>query len=274
MAKLQVAPVDSALPAASSEDLCSSSPPSSTTDCLSPALFTCAPLFPLSALSAPIAVPPPFTVASLTQLHTRGYCVIDDFLAAASSHPPASLIADIESLVKSSAFQPGAMAAAQSWSDASFRGDLICWLPLASATAPVASVPPSIARPLSALQAAVSALNDALPGFPCTASSSQLAMYPPGGRYVRHRDTKEGGSARRLTAIVYLNEGWEETRGGQLRLWVRTGATDGADTDSVHERAVDVLPTYGRLLLFLSEEMEHEVLPATHRRLALTVWFH
>ena len=69
---------------------------------------------------------------------------------------------------------------------------------------------------------------------------------------------------------MYLNEGWEEEWGGHLRLWVRRR---GEGEGEIVETAVDVSPVYGRLLLFASEEMEHEVLPATHQRIALTTWF-
>jgi SM-20-related protein len=92
----------------------------------------------------------------------------------------------------------------------------------------------------------------------------QLALYPGGGaRYVRHRDAfpGAGGDNRRLTAILYLNPDWEPAHGGQLRL--HTGAVP-----------VDVEPVSDRLVVFLSERLEHEVLPAQAPRLALTAWFY
>jgi SM-20-related protein len=36
---------------------------------------------------------------------------------------------------------------------------------------------------------------------------------------------------------------------------------------------MDVLPQGGRLLTFLSERFEHEVLPAHRERISLTGWF-
>lgn len=92
----------------------------------------------------------------------------------------------------------------------------------------------------------------------------QLALYPgSGARYVRHRDAFPGaaGDNRRLTAILYLNPDWERAHGGQLRLHTGVGP-------------VDVEPVLDRLVVFLSERLEHEVLPAHAPRLALTAWFY
>ena len=92
----------------------------------------------------------------------------------------------------------------------------------------------------------------------------QLALYPGGGaRYVRHRDAFPGaaGDNRRLTAILYLNPEWEPAHGGQLRLYADEGP-------------VDVEPLLDRLVVFLSERVEHEVLPVQAPRLALTAWFY
>ncbi|MBF5042440.1 2OG-Fe(II) oxygenase [Aggregicoccus sp. 17bor-14] len=92
----------------------------------------------------------------------------------------------------------------------------------------------------------------------------QLALYPgEGARYVRHRDAFPGaaGDNRRLTAILYLNPAWEPAHGGQLRLFTEAGP-------------VDAEPVLDRLVVFLSERLEHEVLPSHAPRLALTAWFY
>ena len=91
----------------------------------------------------------------------------------------------------------------------------------------------------------------------------QLACYPGGGeRYARHADAFPGQGNRRLTAIYYLNPDWAPAHGGLLRLYPEAGG------------AVDVEPRLDRLLVFLSERIEHEVLPAHAPRLALTAWFY
>jgi SM-20-related protein len=88
----------------------------------------------------------------------------------------------------------------------------------------------------------------------------QLARYRPGARYVRHRDAFPGRDNRRVTAIAYLNDGWQPAHGGQLRLHV--------------EPPLDVEPVLDRLVVFLSERIEHEVLPAHAPRWAMTAWYY
>jgi SM-20-related protein len=92
----------------------------------------------------------------------------------------------------------------------------------------------------------------------------QVARYPgDGARYARHRDTfrDAAGPQRRVTAIVYLNAGWIPAHGGLLRLYLPGGP-------------LDVAPRLDRLVVFLSERVEHEVLPAYAPRWAVTAWFY
>ncbi|WP_309893053.1 2OG-Fe(II) oxygenase [Archangium sp.] len=90
----------------------------------------------------------------------------------------------------------------------------------------------------------------------------QLAWYPgDGALYARHFDAFPGQSNRRVTAIYYLNPDWVPAHGGLLRLYPEGGP-------------VDVEPTLDRLVVFLSERIEHEVLPSQAPRLALTAWFY
>ncbi|MFT3708911.1 MAG: 2OG-Fe(II) oxygenase [Archangium sp.] len=88
----------------------------------------------------------------------------------------------------------------------------------------------------------------------------QLAKYAPGAHYVRHRDAFPGQDNRRLTAIVYLNEGWAPRDGGELELFVEP-------------EPLRVQPTLDRLVVFRSELVEHQVLEARAERWALTAWY-
>lgn len=97
----------------------------------------------------------------------------------------------------------------------------------------------------------------------------QLAAYTAGSSgYRKHTDAMPqsvSGTERKVTAILYSNATWTEADGGQLRLWL-------ADHDG--NASVDVEPKGGRLLLFLSGCMAHQVLPTHADRLALTAWYH
>jgi SM-20-related protein len=86
-----------------------------------------------------------------------------------------------------------------------------------------------------------------------------LTIYPSGSSYTRHLDQFRGDDHRRLSVILYLNEGWKEEEGGQLRLHLQDGP-------------LDVSPIGGRFVCFRSDMIEHEVLPATRDRLSITGW--
>ena len=88
-----------------------------------------------------------------------------------------------------------------------------------------------------------------------------FALYPPGAFYQKHVDRFRDDDRRAVSAVFYLNEGWQAEQGGALRLYLPNGETR------------DVLPQAGSLLLFLSADMPHEVLPASRDRLSLTGWF-
>jgi SM-20-related protein len=69
---------------------------------------------------------------------------------------------------------------------------------------------------------------------------------------------------RIVTVILYLNDAWMEADGGQLRMYFPQ--EDGS------ERIEDVLPVGGRLVVFLSEEIPHEVMPTQKERISITGW--
>jgi SM-20-related protein len=89
---------------------------------------------------------------------------------------------------------------------------------------------------------------------------AHYALYPSGASYVRHRDRFRNDDARVLSLVCYLNPDWPEDAGGALRLHLADGA-------------IDIAPRMGTTVLFLSEEIEHEVLPATQPRWSIAAWF-
>jgi SM-20-related protein len=91
-----------------------------------------------------------------------------------------------------------------------------------------------------------------------------FARYPVGSFYKRHLDQFHAVPHRIVTVILYLNDSWTEADGGQLRMYFPQ--EDGS------ERLEDVLPVGGRLVVFLSEEIPHEVLPTLKERISITGW--
>jgi len=91
-----------------------------------------------------------------------------------------------------------------------------------------------------------------------------FARYPIGSFYKRHLDQFHAVPHRIVTVILYLNDSWTEADGGQLRMYFPQ--EDGS------ERIEDVLPVGGRLVVFLSEEIPHEVMPTQKERISITGW--
>lgn len=89
---------------------------------------------------------------------------------------------------------------------------------------------------------------------------AHYALYPPGAGYARHRDRFRDDDARVLSLVCYLNPDWPADAGGALRLYLPDGPRD-------------IAPRLGTSVLFLSDEIEHEVLPATRERLSIAAWF-
>lgn len=89
-----------------------------------------------------------------------------------------------------------------------------------------------------------------------------FAHYGPNNFYKKHRDAFHGESNRVLSTVTYLNKEWEARDGGELILY-----------DDNEHHIETVLPLYRTLVVFLSEEFPHEVLPANRGRFSIAGWF-
>lgn len=92
-----------------------------------------------------------------------------------------------------------------------------------------------------------------------------LAHYQNGAFYKRHYDAFSGRSNRRVSLVAYLNSGWSPEQGGELVLFTAP--------EKDNQCAVKVTPLLGTLVLFLSEDIPHEVLPVTRDRFSVAGWF-
>lgn len=92
---------------------------------------------------------------------------------------------------------------------------------------------------------------------------SHFAHYKPGDYYKRHLDAFKGEANRVLSLVVYLNPGWTVADDGELVLYQN-------DEDKV---GIKVTPLLGTVVVFLSEEFPHEVLPAHRDRYSIAGWY-
>eukprot|EP00929_Paragymnodinium_shiwhaense_P068009 TRINITY_DN34183_c0_g1_i4.p1 TRINITY_DN34183_c0_g1~~TRINITY_DN34183_c0_g1_i4.p1 ORF type:complete len:424 (-),score=42.86 TRINITY_DN34183_c0_g1_i4:52-1275(-) len=98
-------------------------------------------------------------------------------------------------------------------------------------------------------------------------NDAMFSVYPGGSaRYVRHCDNSLMTDGRRLTCILYLNEDWQPSHGGCLRIFEPT-------MQSMTYK-IDVEPIWNRLVIFWSnEDAPHEVLASYKHRAAVSVWY-
>jgi len=91
---------------------------------------------------------------------------------------------------------------------------------------------------------------------------SHFALYEEGSFYEKHLDSFKNSKSRVVTTVFYLNEAWYENDGGELMLYDKS--------DTVLEK---ISPTFGKLLIFLSEKYPHEVLMTKKKRYSIAGWF-
>ena len=131
------------------------------------------------------------------------------------------------------------------------RGDRTAWLD--------ADAGPAQARFLNQCDLLRSLLNRSLL-LGLESLEAHFAVYGPGQAYARHRDRLRHDDARVVSITCYLNADWQPSDGGALRLYLPDGS-------------LDVLPRLGTCVLFLSAELEHEVLPTGRERWSIAGWF-
>lgn len=182
-------------------------------------------------------------------LADNDHAVIDDFL----NHDE---IVSLRELVRfhltNDNFKPAGIGRAEEFEvDRSVRGDYIKWLDPADAR-------PAAANFLERINEMRQQLNRLLylsmVDFEC-----HLALYPPGSFYERHLDQFRNRNFRKLSFVIYLNENWQPGDGGELVLYLPE-----------EDKAVE--PLAGRMVLFRSDTLEHEVLVTNTDRLSITGW--
>ncbi len=189
----------------------------------------------------------------IDDLTENGYAICDAFLA------PEIITALADKATKR--YLAGAMAAAKTGQNkqllnSTIRGDSIFWLSESIANT-------SVQAYFSKMHLLRNALNLHL-FMNVQELETHLAVYPIGSVYEKHLDQfnqGDGVQARQLSSVLYLNNQWLTEDGGALRLHL-----------NVHEY-LNIAPTAGKLVLFLSSRFWHEVLPATRDRISLTGWF-
>lgn len=90
------------------------------------------------------------------------------------------------------------------------------------------------------------------------------ALYPKDTFYKRHIDAFQNDDRRKLSFVCYLNEaGWLPENGGELVLYLDE---QGKEIEKI------IYPFPGRVVIFESQIIEHEVRPVKTERFSITGW--
>ncbi|TDN63183.1 2OG-Fe(II) oxygenase [Paraburkholderia sp. BL10I2N1] len=187
-----------------------------------------------------------FDIAT-SALADNGWCVVSNFLSQTQTQ---ALSTECMAMHDAQLLTPARVGADHAAT--LLRGDSTRWF-----------LPEALSTPQQAFANRIEALRIALNRdlfLGLVDSESHYAVYRPGAGYARHLDCLRNNDTRVISAVFYLNEAWQDAEGGALRLYF-------AD-QSYH----DVFPRAGTLLLFLSAQFEHEVLPATRDRMSIACW--
>ena len=180
-------------------------------------------------------------------LAREGWCVVPNFLSTAQTQALADECRVLRDARRLTPARVGVLRTATP-----LRGDSTHWF-----QADTLSTPQQVFT--DRLDALRMALNRELM-LGLVECESHYAVYPPGAGYTRHLDRLRDSDARVVSAVFYLNEAWRVADGGALRLYLANGSSH------------DIFPHAGTLVLFLSAQFEHEVLPATRERLSIACW--
>lgn len=100
---------------------------------------------------------------------------------------------------------------------------------------------------------------------------SHFSHYTKDDFYKKHKDAFKGEDNRVISIVVYLNKNWAVADGGELVIYENTlSIASDADAD---KSIATVTPSLGTVVVFLSEEFPHEVLPTKSDRYSIAGWF-
>ena len=186
----------------------------------------------------------------IDDLANQGWSRLEDFLPQTLTH---ELAEECRKRAEKGALSPAGVGRGQGLAvREGVRGDSIQWLEPGQSQA--------CDQYLTAMDELRQALNQAF-YLGLDDYESHFALYPPGSFYQKHLDRFRDDDRRTVSAVFYLNANWQTDEGGALRIY---------PTDL---EPLDLAPQGGNLVLFMSAELPHEVLPASRERLSLTGWF-
>ncbi|MFT4694579.1 MAG: SM-20-related protein [Francisella sp.] len=179
---------------------------------------------------------------------TNGYCIIDNWLIEDETN---ILFNELSELYDADCFRKAAIGNRLNETiERSIRSDFICWI---DESKYAKSFFDKISDFIEYLNKTCFA------GI--VAKEFHYAVYPKRSFYKKHLDTFQNDDKRTISIAFYLNESWDISYGGELKIYLKN-------------QTLTILPTFGRIVLFDSKTIEHEVMPvlSNRKRFSITGW--
>lgn len=184
-------------------------------------------------------------------LNQQGFVITDTAI------PPLwhkSLLATGQDLWQQGLFTPGEIGRAKDGLKPQIRGDYIYWVKPDS---------PESEHPFFDWMAQFRQVLNEQYGMGLRSQEFHFARYSGEVGYKKHIDQHRGTDYRKISIVFYLNTDWDESNGGEICFY------EPRNPDQEFLRAA---PLGGRLAIFVSGVMPHEVLPSKATRWSLTGW--
>nr|CAD7393465.1 unnamed protein product [Timema cristinae] len=195
----------------------------------------------------------------IRDMDAYGLCVVDDFLGAEQG---ISVLNEVTGMYRTGVFKDGQLVSNKNANDLkTIRGDQITWIDGKEKSCK------NIGYLISIVDAIIMCANmmkdnGKMGDYTIKGrTKAMVACYPGhGSHYVKHVDNPNR-DGRCITAIYYLNKGWDIKRnGGLLRIF----------PEGWRDHIADIEPLFDRILFFWSDRRNpHEVQPAYKTRLNL-----
>lgn len=184
-------------------------------------------------------------------LKSQGWCVLDDVF---SSELVDALVIEVNELPDDMMQQAGIGRKSDHQVKLDVRQDCIMWID---------GTTPARRNFLVAMEALKVTLNRTLL-LGLFDYEAHFARYHERGFYDKHFDAFVGRGNRVLSTVLYLNEVWDVSNGGELVMF---------DELDVEKQIANILPIKGRFVVFLSESFAHQVNPSNACRHSIAGWF-
>lgn len=181
---------------------------------------------------------------------TQGFHIIDNFLSPQDYQMLRAVAEKMHNKGQFKSAKIGRQLGAGHHSE--IRNDQICWLDEDSANK-------SIKAYFSKINLLAERLNQSL-FLGLVDFETHFAIYQPGAFYKKHVDQFATTKERRISCVYYLNQDWQESFAGELKLY----ALD-------DQLITSILPLGNRFICFNSE-LPHEVYPTKQTRYSIAGW--